>query len=206
MKKFIWIFAIFLVLSYLAGCSNEQTSTSIKVNESDLSEREEAILLSTAEQSFIFDFKADPSYKEVELWLDKYEFGKKTEKVNHLISDIKEKGYLMFAISKDAGEQEMSVFNVGVFSNGGTSDLTNAERIGEKGLKNMSSVWATNPFLSEQVKEEIILSSICYKSGDGSMHSLSEDFYRDVEGNLETIKKYDAVYLLKAKFNKTKSQ
>ncbi|AIF45227.1 hypothetical protein [Virgibacillus sp. SK37] len=206
MKKLICISGIFLVFSYLAGCSDEQTSTSIKVKESELSEREEAILLSTTEQSFIFDFKVDSSYKEVELWMDKYEFGKKAGKVNHLISDVNEKGYLMFTISKEAGEQDMSVFNVGVFSDGGTGALTNAERIGEKGLKNMSSVWATNPLLAEDGAEEKILSSICYKSGDGSMQSLSDDFYHDVEGNLDRIKEYDTVYLLKAKFIKTEIQ
>ncbi|UOQ48715.1 hypothetical protein MUN88_00695 [Gracilibacillus caseinilyticus] len=42
----------------------------------ELTEREEAILSITSDQSYVFDFDVDNKYKEVVVWVEKYETGK----------------------------------------------------------------------------------------------------------------------------------
>ena len=54
-----------------------------------MTEREEVILLSTADKSFVFDFNVDDNYKDVAVWVEKYELGKLVGEVNHLSTRLK---------------------------------------------------------------------------------------------------------------------
>ncbi|WP_077602911.1 hypothetical protein [Oceanobacillus sojae] len=73
--KSVWMILITgLTALTLAACGqNESDANTISISE--LTEREDVILSVTSEQSFVFDFNIDDEYKEVAVWIEKYEAG-----------------------------------------------------------------------------------------------------------------------------------
>ena len=51
------------------------------------------------------------------------------------------------------------------------------------------------------IEGEKVLGSICYSNGI-RMDSLNDNFYQDVDGNINELEKYDVVYRFKADFIK----
>lgn len=205
MRNVRFIFVCLMLFGFLGGCSNEQTASNVTIDEAELSKREEDIFSIVAENSFVFEFKGSAAFKEVEVWVEKYEFGKKKKDVNHLISNVNKDGSIIFAISKEVEENEESVFYVGITGEEGTFSVSNSEQIREEGKENTANTRETNPLLTEgtvEAKEGIALAAISYKSGEGGMSTLSTDFFSDVEGNSNEINDLDKVYVLKAKFSK----
>ncbi|WP_144511249.1 hypothetical protein [Bacillus sp. FJAT-22090] len=187
---------VFVVLIFtLFACSKE---TELEyVSEVKLTDREKFLLSSTSDYSFVFDFQNDnKKYKQIALWVDKYEFGKLTEeKINHLTTEIEESGTIVFTASKLIGSQINSTFNISVGTDSSTSGVSTDQVM----PKMDQSTWGSNSQKSIPLSENMALASIAYANGNG-MSSLSTDFYNDVESHLDEIKAYDVVYILKSKF------
>ncbi|WP_262176455.1 hypothetical protein [Saccharococcus sp. Marseille-Q5394] len=198
MKRLLIIVAL-LVFVLSACVTNDAKSHSISAVE--LTERENAILSTTSDNSFVFDFNVDSEYKEVSVWIEKYELGKLVnDRISSITSQVEENGSIIFATSKAVGSQKQYTFNIGISSNnsiGSTSRIeTNSDDLGA-----MSSVWGNIQGENNSIEGEVVLASICY-STDGHMSSLTTDFYQDVDGYMNELENYDVVYLLKAEFNK----
>ncbi|UOQ48714.1 hypothetical protein MUN88_00690 [Gracilibacillus caseinilyticus] len=63
----------------------------------------------------------------------------------------------------------------------------------------MGSVWGSFSEEDVSIEEEVTLASICY-SEEGSMASLTNDFYQDADGHLDELADYDIAYIVKARF------
>ncbi|MFJ7933823.1 hypothetical protein [Sporosarcina sp. NPDC096371] len=198
MKK-LFLFVALSVLVLSACANNDSQSNTISTVE--LTERENAILTITSDKSFVFDFDIDSEYKELSVWVEKYEFGKLVDdKINSIITPVETSGSIVFATSKWDGSVKHQAFNIGISSNGSTGSSSNLiENL--TGLDKMSSVWGDFLEENKSIEGELVLASICYSSDDSGMSSLSNDFYNDVEGHMGELDKYDVVYLLKAEFN-----
>jgi hypothetical protein len=70
MKKLLTTILLFIAI--VSGCDESDSENSI--TEAKLTDREAAILDTLAEKSFAFDYKSS-DYKEVAIWLEKYESG-----------------------------------------------------------------------------------------------------------------------------------
>lgn len=199
MKK---LFAILVPLVFvLSACkSNDAISNTISVAE--LTERENAILSTTSDQSFVFDFNVDNDLDEVSVWIEKYESGKLVDdQISFMTSSVEESGTIVFANSNRDGNQKYPSFNIGVSSKGSTSSIRGFDS-DPRDLGEMSSVWSHFQEASHSIVEgEVVLASICYSS-EGTMSSLTTDFYKDVESHIDELKKYDVAYLLKTEFKK----
>lgn len=62
----------------------------------------------------------------------------------------------------------------------------------------------TTNYISETtpIKENMVLATINYSREGEAMSPPSKDFYTDVQSNINEIKDYDLVYLLRANFSK----
>lgn len=200
MKRLYAILILALMVFALNACDNSNSTNTISVVE--LTEREDAILSTTSDKSFVFDFNIDNAHKEVSVWTEKYESGELVDdKLSHITTEVEESGSIIFATSKTNEKEIQSTFNIGIESNGGTYSISNFDT-NSKVLDNMSSVWGN--FQGEETSNqgEIVLANICYSEDENTMSSLSTDFYEDPEGHMDELEEYDVVYLLKAEFIK----
>lgn len=188
-------FVLFLLL--LAACSSSnETELENALSEVDLTNREKFLLSSTSDHFVVFDFQADKKYKQISVWVDQYEFGKLVgQKLNHITMEIEETGTLIFAKSKQLGDEGNITFNISVESNhasGGTSTT-------QKVVTTNQSTWGSNPLEEIPINGSIILATMSSSNGNG-MSSLSSEFYTDLDSRIGEIADYDVVYVLKSEF------
>lgn len=198
-KKVILSIMISLLSFSLVACKNADPKSENSLSVSKLTEREKSILTNTSEHSFLIDFDVDDTYKKMSVWVEKYEAGKLVEdEMGLMTTGIKDNGTIIFTTSKTPEKQNLSMFNISIQSDDGVSTATYLEKIEEKDSIVTDSIETINMLN----KNKLVLASICYSSGHGSMHSLSTDFYNDMDSHINELKDYDVVYLLRSEFTK----
>lgn len=195
MRKLFGFLLLILLIVILAACdnSNSQTDTNT-VSAADLSQKESAILATTSEQSFVFDFNKGSEYEKVSIWIEKYEEGELVdEKIGQLLLEAEEAGSIIFTSPKKNDEEKKRTFNIGISSGGSTGSATGLDN----GLDKMSSIWGS--FQEDEIsleEGEAVLAGLVYSDDENGTVSLSANFYEDAS----EMKKYDVVYLFKAEF------
>jgi hypothetical protein len=200
MKRLFTLVA--LLIFVLSACVNNNAKSNT-VSAVELTERENAIISTTSDKSFVFDFNSDSDYKELSVWVEKYESGKLVnDAISSLITDVEGNGSIIFATSKPDENGKQQTFNIGISGNGSIVSVSNLET-NSADLNAMSSVWDNLQGKNNSIEGELVLANIGYSS-DGSMSSLTTDFFTDVEGHMDELENYEVSYLLKAEFNVTK--
>jgi len=187
------IISIFL-LFFIVACNgmNQQNI----VSSSEITEREDFFLSTTTEQSFVFDFHTDNSYKEVSVWVEKYESGAYVGEINRITSEIGKEGMLMFTTSKLIEENNNeSLFTVSIKSEDGSATGWSPEMIDEE-----RAVWGPNPSETIPIKGQMVLASISYVDDKNEMRTFSPDFYDEIDHHKEELKQYQSVYLFRCEF------
>ena len=162
-----------LVLS-LVACDDSNSNLKINtVSDAKLTEREKVILSSTADKSFVFDFKVDDKYKEVAVWVEKYESGNLVGEVNRISTEIKHKGTIIFTTSHPIEESNQAIFTISINSDGSTGTGWFTETITDE----LSAVWGSNSLGSISVMDKMVLASICYSNSNKEISTISTDFY-----------------------------
>lgn len=197
MKKLFSIVALSICM--LSACVNTD-SQSNTISTVELSERENAILTTTSDKSFVFDFDIDDEYKKLSVWVEKYEIGKLVDdKISSIITSVEERGSIIFATSNADRSRNIQTFNIGITGNDGAGSISGYDEDAAN-LDKMSSVWGDFPEEKKPIEGKIVLAAICYSSDESGISSLSTDFYKDAEGHMTELEKYDVVYLVKAEF------
>ncbi|WP_143242224.1 hypothetical protein [Bhargavaea cecembensis] len=176
----------------LSACSKAGTNT---IKPADLSDRESAILSTFSDGQMVFDFKLDADFKNVTVWVEKYESGQLVnEHLAQLGGPAEQNGTIIFG---NAAIEEKNVFYLGIQSGGNTGSSINIDDEAID-LDKLSSI--SGPFTGseEWSGQERVLGDLCY-SNKSSMRTLTPEFYEDPESHLDEIKPYEVVYLLKAK-------
>ncbi|MGG3805450.1 hypothetical protein [Metabacillus fastidiosus] len=199
MRRVLFFAVLTLFVLSLFACDDDNSNSEINtVSHAELTEREEMILLSTADQSFVFDFNVEDKYKEVAVWVEKYESGNLVGEPNYVFSmEINKMGTIIFSIphkSEDSGEV-LSTISI-------NSDGTTGKGWGPAIMPkdDFEFVLGSNPLGSISVKDKMILASICYSSNKEGISTLSTDFHADMDSHMDELKKYDVVYLLRSEF------
>lgn len=201
------IMLIFL-LTLSACSSNDKPNTNI-ISETQLTDREKTFLSMGNDKYFVFDFSVDNNYKWVEVWVDRYELGKKVSGSSILAMGLSAGEKSMILATVRETEKMKSDWTVAIKTGGtlGKGKSTQEYKTGENSL--FSSVWGTNNSGNIPISDnEIVLASICYKAQneDSSMRSLSDKFYINPDANTQEIADYNLVYILKCKFYKSEKQ
>ncbi|MGG4265902.1 hypothetical protein [Peribacillus simplex] len=193
-KKVFLSIIISLLLLSLVACNANENNLSVP----ELTAREDAILANTSEHSFLFDFNVDDTYKEMTVWVEKYEFGKLVEDEKGRMTGIEKNGTIIFTTSRTDDEQNLSFFNISIQSDDGVTTGSYSEKIAEKDSSVSGSIETINMLNTNK----LVLASICYLNGDEGMHSLSNDFYNDMDSHINELKDYDVAYILRSEFTK----
>jgi hypothetical protein len=131
MKRTLFTVFLSLVALSLGGCNDtdkkEQENT---ISKAMLTEREQVILSATSDNAFVYDFNIDSEYKEANVWVEKYEFGKLVDdKVSFLSTTINNDGLIIFDISRVNEERNETFFNISISDNGNMSKVSSFETI-----------------------------------------------------------------------------
>ncbi|MDP1419572.1 hypothetical protein Q8G35_14290 [Peribacillus simplex] len=199
MKKIFLSISLSLLSLSLVACKADDPKSENNLSVPELTAREKAILENTAEHSFLIDINVDDTYKEMSVWVEKYEFGKLVEpEMGRMTTAVKDNGTIIFTTSKTVADQKLSMFNISIQNDDGTDTVTYPETID----KMDSSVWGNAGKLKINSTKKLALASICYSSGNGGIRSLSTDFYGDMDSHMDELKEFDVVYLLRIEFTK----
>ncbi|CAH0229037.1 hypothetical protein SRABI96_02628 [Peribacillus sp. Bi96] len=199
MKKIFLSIILSLLSLSLVACKANDPKSENNLSVPELTAREKAILENTAEHSFLIDFNVDDTYKEMSVWVEKYEFGKLVEdEKGRMTTGIEKNGTIIFTTSKTDEEQDQSMFNISIQNDDGTTTATYPEKI----EKMAASVSGSTGKIDIHTTNKPVLASICYSSGDEGIHSLSTDFYNDMDRHIDELREYDVVYLLRSEFTK----
>ncbi|WP_100010512.1 hypothetical protein [Lentibacillus sediminis] len=155
---------------------------------------ESAILATASEQSFVIDFHKGSEYKNVSVWIEKYEDGELADdEIGRLSLMAEETGSIIFTLPKENEEEKNRTFNIGITSGGSTASSTGLDN----NLDEKSSLRASFQVGETSLEEgEAVLAGIVYSDDENGTTSISANFYED-PGEME---KYDVVYLFKAAF------
>lgn len=198
MKRTFLITTAILLTFFLMGC-NSSPEPENALFEVELTEREKAILNTTAEYSFVFGFNLDENYGEASVWVEKYEYGDLVDDgISQMTSEVDGSGSIIFAVSPVDDNQSM--FNFGVTSNGTTASIQNTEMISDNGENNMATLMAPHPEENIPVSDDMVLAGIYYSSDDGSMAPPSSDFYTDMEQHIDELADFEMAYLIRSRF------
>ncbi|TFB21026.1 hypothetical protein E3U55_09375 [Filobacillus milosensis] len=181
----------------LSSCVNNSKTNTISLVE--LTDRENAILKTTSDQSFVFDFSVNRDYKEVAVWIEKYELGELVDgKLNRLKTQIDGNGSIIISNTKD--KEQNPYFNIGIQSDFGIGTLKGPD-INTGEFDQMTSI-SGNIYESKTLDEgEVVLANICF-SDKGFISSLTRDFYEDFNSHIDELQQYDVAFLVKAEFSK----
>jgi len=120
--------SVVLLIFLLSACGNS-TSQSDVISPAELTEREDAIISTISDESFVFDYKIEAEYEEVSMWMEKYESGKLVDdKINEMTTQVaKESGTIILAKSKaNEGETKQNYY-IGVSDENGLTSMVAAE-------------------------------------------------------------------------------
>lgn len=202
MKRRFGILILITIFAFvLSACdsdsSNAKTDTNT-ISSTDLSNMEKAILSTTSDDSFVFNFNIDSEYKKVSVWIEKYEDGELVDdKLSKLSSQPRENGAIILTTQKKNEEAKKRTFNIGISTSGDTSGSTGSTVGVDREVDNKLSASGSFQVSEKSAKQgEAVLAGIIYSKQNTI--SLRSNFYEDPS----ELKKYDVVYLFKAEFTK----
>lgn len=190
-----------MLVVVLGACNGKETNT---ISLAGLTEREDSILSMTTDQAFVFDFNVDDTYEEVLVVVEKYEKGILVEdKIMEGGGAIKESGSIVFSTAPNLDNDNESTFTIGINSESDGESNKSSYSTSVTENKNLKNVMSTTGSIEEKntpIKGEMTLASICYTSDENGMTSLSSSFYEDPKSNMNELREFDVVYLLKSEF------
>lgn len=195
MKKRM-ILPMLTLISLMSACSNNT------IAEAELTSREDYILMTTADQSFVYDFNLGNESKEAEIWVERYEFGELVEpSVSKMWTDVEGEGFILFSLSDTHVNSNEKRIEMGIFGESGGGSGTSIDEIIAQEVDGGMTTWQSVVTDAVNISEgDITLGSLSISTSD-SMKTLSPEFFEDIEGNSQEIQDYDVVYIFKANFS-----
>ncbi|WP_026690429.1 hypothetical protein [Alteribacter aurantiacus] len=183
--------------TFLLGACVAETGKNTLI-EASLTDREEAILAGS-EDAFVFDFNVDGTYSEVELRMERYDFGKVADSPAFLISiNLEGEGSIVFT-SSHLIDQEDALFTTSVSSGDLIGTHQTVETIFRDGADGMAKISQTHLKPEVPIEGDMVLATILYSSKD-TMSSLPDGYTDDPKDYQKYLEEYDVAYVLKSIF------
>ncbi len=206
MRKLIIIFTMAIFVLFFTSCGSAAITNTNIISEAKLTDREKTLLSVGSNSYYVFDYKVDNKFKRVEVWIDRYEHGKKVSGGGRISTNLSEADEGMIIAAVRGNGNLASEWTLAISSGGSLSKAESNLQYEVKGDLPFSSIKSANRSRISIEDKEIILANACYKISQGEeskLFSLSEEFYNNPEAHMEEIAGYDLVYLLKCKFYNT---
>src|SRR5690625_7998731 len=124
MKKVIGIVMFVVFIGLMSACGSVGNEKSDYISEADLDEREETILTTDADLSFVFDYN-NTSYEEVSVWIEKKESDEMVnDELGYMTKDSDAQGSIILATATDEEPHEKETIYQGVADENGQSSST----------------------------------------------------------------------------------
>ncbi|MDG5472800.1 hypothetical protein P6709_13665 [Jeotgalibacillus sp. ET6] len=195
MKKRLLI-SLLAAIPLLNACNEDEMNT---VRKAELSDREKSILSASSNHYSIFDYTAGDEFSELNLWIEEYENGELIKNVANVIVSVSEEGSIIFSSNdvylEDPDKSLLSI-NLSVTNEDGNGSTSFTVEPPE----DSSRISAEYGEETLPIEGEIILSYFAY-SNDDIVSSLAESYFEDPDANAALLKQYDAIYVMKGKFN-----
>src|SRR5699024_2176026 len=195
--KRLWMFLLVLVVLVLTACSSETGEN--KVQPAKLTDKEEVLLTTLTNTSFMFDYDVTSDVSEVRVWAEKYEAGKLVDEhiVDLMTEATERKGSIVIATVKSDQEEKTQQHHIGIGDKTGSGSTVVTEEV-LKETAGMMSVWGDfEEPRSFATGEEVILATVAHSSADSSISSISGVFYDKSEVDPSELEDYDIVYVYK---------
>jgi len=199
------IIPIVLAISMLiSSCSHLMDNYVINM---EAPEKEE-FLQNIVAQKFGYLFNNIKRYKSIDVYLEKYEFGKKVEnvvgplklKIEPQALNLKTDGEakVWFGWSEPLVDGNPWVFNIEVkTTNGGDGEYCNITPNGQVEI-------LTAEFSKVDIRDDMVLGCFFVSTKD-NVDKAQFDFNKDIKDNLNSIKDYDEAYIIRCKFDKVEN-
>ena len=188
----ILIILTFMTLSTSCESNEEQTQVSI-IKEAELTEKEEVLIKGTGiNHSFVFEYKNNDNYDEIDIWIEKYQDGEKIGpmlKTSNPIDQESEK-YIMFNISN---VQDNSTWSISFIEGKNIS----TGKIGSNNNLGRTSTWEIAKNLEINKGEHII--AVLVGNDGNTINGIPNDFFSQPDEYIDEVLINDYVYLLKIK-------
>lgn len=204
MRRFLFVMMI-IFIGVMSACSDPKVDS---VSNTELTEREKALLGTTTDISFVYDFNLGDGYKELVLWIEKYESGELVDDaVLKMGTDLSENtGTIIFTATEENNKREKIDFRAGTSNGKGTlasASFDGAQIISEDNLIDLMSIWGGDIAQDTPIGGEMTLAAIAYLDADNnSISSVSLDSLNNNADISAELKEYDAVFLFRAEFIK----
>lgn len=198
MKRSGRMLFIVLLVGILSACGvNHNNTKKNQITVADRTEKENIILSTVANESFLFDF-VNTDYEEVTLWVEKYESGKLVdERVAGIGTDIGEAGTIVVAVGDLIEGEHEQVFYLGIGdANGGASGRFLFPKPGGEIVTTYGGLTKEKTL----TEEEMVLMTVAFSDDEFGVSSISNDFYEDPIAHHNELEKHHTVYVLKAAF------
>src|SRR5690625_4551747 len=176
MKKLFELIVIILLIGSLAACSHNNSNTkSNRISVADLSDREDTILSTITSKSFVFTFN-NTDYREVTLWIEKYEDGELVDdQLGSMTTQVGERGSIVLANAKLDNEEQLS-FLIGA----GDEDGTASAHVLDENLRDedfSSTVYSDLPGEKTLDDVEIVFAYIAYFNYENDIIKKSKQYF-----------------------------
>lgn len=210
MRKFIIILGMVIFVLSFTSCdvSDINRNTNI-ISEAQLTAKEKIFMSIGSNYYFVFDFKVDNEFKWVEVWVDKYEHGKKASSSGNLSAGLSEGEEGMIIAAVRGNGTKVNDWTLAVNSGGSLSKVGSKNVYEDKENSAYASVMSANSSRISIEDKDIVLASVCCQisqEGESSLSSISNEFYENPEAHMKEIEEYALVYLLKCRFNTTEKK
>lgn len=199
-RRFGILILITIFAFVLSACDSDSSNTKADTNtisSTDLSKMEKAILSTTSDDSFVFNFNIDNKYNEMSVQIEKYKKGDLVDdKLTQISLEVSDgKGAIIITSQKDNAEVNHPTFNIGINSGGSTGSTS----VLDNDVDNKKG--ATGSFQENEISiedGEAVLAGIVISKNENTSMSFRSNFYEESS----EMEKYDVVYLFIAKLIK----
>ena len=186
-----------LILCVLTACTSGGKTKS-QVQALDLDDKEQWLMEMVTEQAFVFDYQTNKTDHLLSLWVEKYEAGKLVEEnLVELSSEMEKEGSLIFATSKQVEDSKEVTIHLGAGNEDGYVSMVTTVSLAVPNDELMTIFEKIEKKKTIEAGKELVLATIAHTHSDTTITSIHPDFYDNPADNLDAIKKYDILYVLK---------
>lgn len=182
--------------------TSRSTSEGVTITKGELTEREDFLLSSLTEHTFLYDYSLSEDVTELTVFVEKYEFGKRQDYpiISMSMADLNSEGTLFFSVGPADFEIHSHSLSVGIQSEGNWSSGRSFDSFVSDSNASMGTVResAVSDENSLSIEDDAgAVASIIHANSEEGISTLTKAFYEDIDNNLEQIEDYEVVYVFK---------
>lgn len=199
MKKTALLLLTILTVASFAACTQTVPANNT-ITPVEFTDREKVLASVTGDKNFMFEYNVDDSYGWMTLSVDKYEFGKKSERpIAQVSGGITGEGFLVLSVDEPSNAEQHPIIRVDIGTTNEECTVSHHMEDVAENIDTAAKSWGPNPLSEISVDEKAVLACLRYINRD-SMSTLSDEFFSNPDSHLDEIADDDIVYVFSCEF------